>query len=189
MPLIGIGWAGNPNFPHDDERSIGLAPLIPLLSISGVQFLSLQKDLRDGDEEILRRHPQVIHLGDKLGDFSDTAAIMSLINLVISSDTAPVHLAGALGRPVWILLKHTADWRWLLDRDDNPWYPTARLFRQRIAGDWDAVVRQVAKALKASQLIAGAAARLSNKTPRPVIVAIRAHANMIIPMPIPLIYT
>ena len=151
MPLIGIGWAGNPNFPHDDERSIGLAPLIPLLSISGVQFLSLQKDLRDGDEEILRRHPQVIHLGDKLGDFSDTAAIMSLINLVISSDTAPVHLAGALGRPVWILLKHTADWRWLLDRDDNPWYPTARLFRQRIAGDWDAVVREVAKALKASQ--------------------------------------
>jgi tetratricopeptide (TPR) repeat protein len=150
MPLIGIGWAGNPNFPHDDERSIGLARLAPLLSIQGAQFLSLQKDLRDGDEEILRRHPHLIHFGDKLDDFSDTAAIMSLIDLVISSDTAPVHLAGALGRPVWVLLQHSPDWRWMLDRNDNPWYPTARLFRQPTSGDWDEVVRQVALALTAS---------------------------------------
>ena len=148
---VGIGWAGNPNFPHDDERSIGLSPLVPLLSIPGVQFLSLQKDLRDGDEEILRRHPHIIHLGDKLDDFDDTAAVMSLVDLVISSDTAPVHLAGALGRPVWILLKHTADWRWLIDREDNPWYSTARLFRQSKVGDWESVVGQVAAALETSQ--------------------------------------
>jgi len=143
IPRIGVGWAGNPNFIHDNDRSIGLARFAPLLSVPGVQFLSLQKDLRDGDEEILRRHPHVIHLGDKLDDFSDTAAIMSLVDLVISSDTAPVHLAGALGRPVWILLKHTADWRWLADREDNPWYPSARLFRQPAPGDWASVVARV----------------------------------------------
>ncbi len=81
----------------------------------GLQFVSIQKDLRAGDQEILRNHPQLIHLGDKLADFSDTAAIMSQLDLVISSDTAPVHLAGALGRPVWVLLEHVSDWRWTLD--------------------------------------------------------------------------
>ena len=80
-PRVGIGWAGNPEFPADRPRSIGLRPLLPLLSVPGVQFISLQKDLRAGDEELLRQHPQVLHLGDKLEDFSDTAAIMSLLDL------------------------------------------------------------------------------------------------------------
>jgi hypothetical protein len=134
---VGIGWAGNPIFRGDKSRSIGLPHLVPLLSVPGVQFISLQKDLRSGDEELLRQHPQVIHLGDRLDDFAETAAIMSLLDLVISSDTAPVHLAGALGRPVWVLLQDVPDWRWLLDRDDSPWYPSAKLFRQPAAGDWD----------------------------------------------------
>jgi ADP-heptose:LPS heptosyltransferase len=118
-----------------------------LLSVPGVQFISLQKDLRSGDEELLRQHPQVIHLGDRLEDFNDTAAVMSLLDLVISSDTAPVHLAGALGRPVWVLLHYVPDWRWLLDRDDSPWYPSARLFRQPAAGEWDSVVAKVSEEL------------------------------------------
>jgi Glycosyltransferase family 9 (heptosyltransferase) len=96
----------------------------------------------------LRQHPEVLHIGDKLRDFSDTAAVMSLLDLVISSDTAPVHLAGALGRPVWILLQHSPDWRWLLDGDDTPWYPTAKLFRQLKANDWESVVERVADELE-----------------------------------------
>jgi hypothetical protein len=148
---VGIGWAGNPNFRTDKSRSIGLPRLLPLLSVPGVQFISLQKDLRCGDEELLRQYPQVIHLGDSLDDFSDTAAVMSLLDLMISSDTAPVHLAGALGRPVWVLLRHVPDWRWLLDRDDSPWYPSARLFRQTVAGDWDGVVAKVIEDLSRMQ--------------------------------------
>jgi len=151
-PRVGIGWAGNPEFIADRSRSIGLRPLLPLLGVPGVQFISLQKDLRDGDEDLLRQHPHVLHLGDQLEDFNDTAAIMSLLDLVISSDTAPVHLAGALGRPVWVLLQKQPDWRWMFDRDDCPWYPSATLFRQPTAGDWDSVVGEVTAALKAPHL-------------------------------------
>jgi tetratricopeptide (TPR) repeat protein len=151
IPRIGVVWGGNPDFSNDRSRSIGLAPLQGLFATPGFQFVSLQKDLRGGDEEILRNHPQVIHLGDKLADFSDTAAIVSSLDLVISSDTAPVHLAGALGRPVWVLLDHVSDWRWMLNRDDSPWYPTARLFRQKVAGDWGGVVQEIAAAVKSEQ--------------------------------------
>jgi tetratricopeptide (TPR) repeat protein len=152
LPRVAIGWAGNPNFPGDRSRSPGLPPLLPLLSVPGVQFISLQKDLRAGDEELLHQCPQVIHLGDQLEDFSDTAAIMSLVDLVICSDTAPVHLAGALGEPVWVLLERSPDWRWMFERTDNPWYPTARLFRQPSEGDWDGVIKQVVMALQNQQV-------------------------------------
>ena len=152
MPRIGVVWGGNPEFEGDKTRSIGLAPLVPLLSTSGFQFVSIQKDLLPGDLEILRDHPQVTHLGNKLADFSDTAAVMSLLDLIISSDTAPIHLAGALGRPAWVLLQRTPDWRWMLERDDNPWYPSARLFRQPTAGDWASVVEQVISALNSRQI-------------------------------------
>jgi tetratricopeptide (TPR) repeat protein len=142
-PRIGIAWAGNATFSGDATRSIGLQRLAPLLSLPHFQFVSLQKDLRAGDDEILRKHPDVVDLGNRLVDFSDTAAIMSLLDLVISSDTAIVHLAGALGRPVWVLLEHLPEWRWLLGRDDSPWYPSARLFRQPASGDWESVVSRV----------------------------------------------
>jgi ADP-heptose:LPS heptosyltransferase len=142
-PRIGICWAGNPNFRADLSRSIGLSPLLPLLANADVQFFSLQKDLRAGDAEILRNNPQITHLGQEIETFSDTAAIVSLMDLVISSDASVVHLAGALGKPIWILLQFVPDWRWLLDRDDNPWYPTARLFRQDDTRAWDNVIARV----------------------------------------------
>jgi ADP-heptose:LPS heptosyltransferase len=124
-----------------------LARLRPLLSVAGVAFLSLQKDFRAGDRELLRDHPAIVDLGDAIEDFSDTAAIVSLLDLVVSSDTSIAHLAGALGKPVWILLQCAADWRWLADRDDCPWYPTARLFRQPAMDDWESVLQQVQAAL------------------------------------------
>jgi ADP-heptose:LPS heptosyltransferase len=114
-----------------------------LLSAEGVEFLSLQKDLRPGDREALQAHPQLTHLGDAIEDFDDTAAIISLLDLVIGSDTSVVHLAGALGKPIWILLQYAADWRWLTGRSDSPWYPTARLFRQPQRGDWSSVIEIV----------------------------------------------
>src|SRR5262249_48564709 len=140
---VGLNWAGNPTFHRDAIRSIGLRPMLPLLAQSGVQFFALQKDLRDGDAEILRDHPGVTGLGDQIESFADTAAIISQLDLVISSDTSVVPLAGALGKPVWVLLQHVPDWRWLLDRDDSPWYPTARLFRQTEIGDWSGVIQRV----------------------------------------------
>jgi hypothetical protein len=145
---VGVAWAGNPEFVDDETRSIGLANLAPLFSTKRVHFVSLQKNLRNGDREILQNHPQVTHLGDAIADFRDTAAIMSQLDLIITSDTSVAHLAGALGRPVWILLQFSPDWRWLLDRTDSPWYPTARLFRQRQLADWERVVEQVREALQ-----------------------------------------
>jgi tetratricopeptide (TPR) repeat protein len=144
---VAINWAGNATFRHDDSRSIGLARMLPLVARSDVQFFGLQKDLREGDADMLRGHPEINALGQDIESFADTAAIISLMDLVISSDTSVVHLAGALGKPVWILLPFVPDWRWLLDRDDSPWYPTARLFRQMEIGGWNAVVDRVAAEL------------------------------------------
>jgi tetratricopeptide (TPR) repeat protein len=151
LPRVGVAWGGNLEFVDDKTRSIGLAPLAPLLSTPGFQFVSIQKDLRAGDEQFLQNNPQVLHLGDQIVDFEDTAAIMSLLDLIISSDTAPVHLAGALGRPVWVLLQRTPDWRWMLEREDNPWYPSARLFRQVTAGDWDGLVKKAIVGLNSAR--------------------------------------
>jgi ADP-heptose:LPS heptosyltransferase len=147
MRRIGIGWAGNPAFVYDAERSLGLTRMLPLLSRTDVQFVSIQKDLREEDADILRAHPQIKLVGDAIDSFADTAALIASLDLVISSDTSVVHLAGALGKPVWILLQFVPDWRWLLDRTDCPWYPTARLFRQADRDRWDPVVADVARAL------------------------------------------
>jgi len=155
---VGINWAGNPAFLHDESRSIGLAGMLPLLAQSDVRFFALQKDLRDGDGEILRRHPGIEPLGGEIESFADTAAIVTHLDLVISSDTSVVHLAGALGRPVWILLQFVPDWRWLLDRGDSPWYPTARLFRQAELGDWSGVIEKVSAELR----VAAASCRSAN---------------------------
>ena len=100
--------------------------------------------------ELLGSHPEIEALGQDIESFADTAAIVSLMDLVISSDTSVVHLAGALGKPTWILLPFVPDWRWLLDRNDSPWYPTARLFRQTKLGDWSGVVERVASELSAA---------------------------------------
>jgi tetratricopeptide (TPR) repeat protein len=140
---IGIAWAGNPAFAGDQTRSIGLTRFSPLLSVAGVEFLSLQRDLREGDRDILRSHSHVLQVGDPIEDFDDAAAIMSSVDLVISSDTSVAHLAGAMGKPVWVLLQYDADWRWLVGRSDSPWYPTARLFRQPGIDDWESVVARL----------------------------------------------
>jgi len=147
-PLVGVAWAGRPTYGGDKTRSIGLVRLAPVLSVPGFQFVGIQKDLREGDREILSTYENLTWLGDKLTDFADTAALMAQLDLIISSDTSVVHLAGALGKPVWILLEHTPDWRWLLDRADCPWYPSARLFRQAKAGDWDSVILEVIDAMQ-----------------------------------------
>jgi Tetratricopeptide repeat/Glycosyltransferase family 9 (heptosyltransferase) len=146
-PKVGIAWAGSRN--NDRNRSISLRDVLPLLAQTGVQLFSLQKDLRDGDAEFLHDFGQVTHLGGELATFDDTAAIVSRLDLVVSVDTSLAHLAGALGKPVWVLLPFFPDWRWLLDREDSPWYPTARLFRQERVGDWKSVIMRVAVALSA----------------------------------------
>ena len=104
--------------------------------------------MRDADREVLRGLPNLIHLGDDVRDFADTAAIISLLDVVVSVDTAVAHLAGAMGRPVVILLPHAADFRWMRDRDDSPWYPTAKLLRQPAFGDWDSVIARLPDELR-----------------------------------------
>ena len=122
-----------------------LRDLLPLLDIDAT-FVSLQKEIRAGDAETLASC-DMLRFEQELGDFSDTAALISQLDLVISVDTSVAHLAGALGKPVWILLTHVPDWRWLLDRDDSPWYPSARLFRQRETREWGSVTMRVREAL------------------------------------------
>ncbi|MGQ9371070.1 tetratricopeptide repeat protein [Azospirillum sp. ST 5-10] len=148
-PAVGLVWAGNPVFPADRARSPGLAALRPLLAVPGVRFYALQVGAGRRDLEGAALPPGFTDLGPEIGDFADTAAIMVNLDLVVSSCTAPAHLAGALGVPVWVLLSHWPDWRWLLQRDDSPWYPSARLFRQPAPGDWAGVSEAAARALAA----------------------------------------
>lgn len=147
-PRIGLTWSGNPAHLNDPHRSIPLPLLLPLLSDPAFHFVAVQKELRDADALALMRYDRVSLAGERLIDFSDTAALIATLDLVITVDTSVAHLAGALGRPVWILLPLSPDWRWLLDRADSPWYPSARLFRQPASGDWGSVVAQVQAALQ-----------------------------------------
>jgi tetratricopeptide (TPR) repeat protein len=140
---VGIAWAGNPNHPSDLDRSIPLKSILPIVGVEGARYFSLQKDLRDGDKEILDVTSEIVQLDQAMNDFEDTAAIMMSLDLVISCDTSIVHVAGALSRPIWVLLPFSPDWRWLLDRNDSPWYPTARMFRQKSIGEWSTVTNDV----------------------------------------------
>jgi tetratricopeptide (TPR) repeat protein len=141
-PRIGLAWAGNPAFRSDHNRSIGLARLLRVVNAIDAQFVCVQKNVGEDDKSLLRAS-NILEYESHIGDFVDTGALMHCLDLIISSDTSVVHLAGALGRKVWILLHYDAEWRWLADRADSPWYPSARLFRQRAPGDWDSVVDQV----------------------------------------------
>ncbi len=146
---IGLAWRGSAALKNDANRSLaGLSTLAPLWSVPGAVFVSLQKG--SGEEEADKAPPgqPIIPLGAGIADFADTAAIIDQLDLVISVDTAVAHLAGALGKPCWVLLPRIGtDWRWLRDRDDSPWYPTLRLFRQGEGETWDAVIVRVAEAL------------------------------------------
>jgi tetratricopeptide (TPR) repeat protein len=142
-PLVGIAWAGRRTHHNDHNRSVPLARLAPALRQSGMRFVSLQRDLRAGDSEILRGLPNMLDPGAAPEDFADTAALISRLDAVISVDTAVAHLAGALGKPLYLLLPHAADFRWLRGRDDSAWYPSARLLRQPAPGDWESVTAQL----------------------------------------------
>jgi len=146
-PRIGLVWSGRPAHKNDQNRSISLRSLLPLLDIEAT-FVSLQKDVRSDDAAVLKERNDVLNFGDELKDFSNTAALILQLDLVISVDTSVAHLAGALGAPVWILLPYSPDWRWLLDRDDSPWYPSVRLFRQQQIGNWAGVIDQVKNELR-----------------------------------------
>ncbi|PZV17506.1 MAG: hypothetical protein DCF22_03530 [Leptolyngbya sp.] len=145
---IGLVWSGNTGNPYNRNRAVPLASLLSLADLPGIELYSLQKDLVDNDETLLRSHPQVHDLRDLLTDFVDTASLIQQLDLIISVDTAVTHLAGALGKTTWLLLPFAPDWRWMLHRDDSPWYPTVQIFRQPTAGDWDSVLQQVRIALE-----------------------------------------
>jgi len=146
---VGLAWSGKPTHKNDHNRTVALSHLAPLLSQEGCEFICLQKEFRDADRPLLATLPQLCCPGEAFADFADTAAVMASLDLVITVDTAIAHLAGALGKPVWILLSHVIDWRWLLEREDSPWYPTARLFRQPAGGGWDSVIIRTQQALAA----------------------------------------
>ena len=145
---IGLVWAGNADHPNDANRSAPLAAFAPLLALPGNQFFSLQVGPRTGDLSQLTGAALITDWSPHLGDFRDTAAALATLDLLITVDTSVAHLAGALGRPVWMLLPYAPDWRWLLQREDTPWYPTVRLFRQPAPGDWGSVIAELVKALQ-----------------------------------------
>ncbi len=146
---VGLCWAGNPAAQSiDGRRSVRLARLAPLGAVAGVHFISLQKGVAGADTAEPPRGMVIHDWTDELRDFADTAALIEALDLVITVDTAVAHVAGALGRPVWILSRFDACWRWLDGRDDSPWYPTARLFRQTAPGAWDKVIGRICDALR-----------------------------------------
>lgn len=145
-PRIGLVWSGNPQHKNDHNRSIPLRLLKPLFELD-VEFHSLQVEVRSEDQASLAELPIHTH-SEALHDFADTAALVSELDAVIAVDTSVTHLAGALGKPIWILLPCVPDFRWLLGRNDSPWYPTARLFRQTALGDWEGVIQNVVAELR-----------------------------------------
>jgi tetratricopeptide (TPR) repeat protein len=147
---VGVAWSGNPKFPGAAAKTCSLGQLQGLLEMPGCTFVSLQKGDAASEIDRLGLSSRLKDVSGELADFADTAAVVVNLDLVISIDTAVAHLAGALGKPLWVLLPYSADWRWLTQREDSPWYPSARLFRQSRAGDWDSVLRDVCNALTAA---------------------------------------
>lgn len=140
---VGLCWSGNPRHMNDRQRSVDLGRMRATLAVPGCRFFALQPHKRAGDEEVLAQWPQAVDAGPQLHDFGETAALIEALDLVVTVDTAVAHLAGALGKPVWILLHHGPEWRWMLERSDSPWYPTAKLYRQPPGADWGPVLARV----------------------------------------------
>ncbi|MBC7859932.1 MAG: glycosyltransferase family protein [Burkholderiaceae bacterium] len=143
LPRIGLAWAGSAGHDNDAARSI---PLLTLMRLVGenAQYVSIQKDLGALDRLLLARQSALLHFAEAQTDFAETAALIANLDLVVTVDTSVAHLAAAMGKPVWILLPWAPDWRWMLERADSPWYPSATLVRQPKAGDWDSVLARVA---------------------------------------------
>ena len=150
-PRIGVVWSGGATHKRDQYRSMELQQFLAIFS-PDAEWICLQKEIREKDFAILRQFGRIAFFGDDLRDFSDTAVLLDLMDLVITIDTGVAHLAGAMGKPVWILLPYNPDWRWLLDRNDSPWYPSARLFRQQQIGNWATVTDQVKNQLRSAIL-------------------------------------
>jgi len=145
---IGIVWAGKPTHQNDKNRSCRFTDFIELLGVPGVTVYSLQKGPREADITENGCSALVLNLGNRLDDFADTAAVIQQLDMVITVDTSVAHLAGALGKPVWVLVPFAPDWRWMTETDTSPWYPTMRLFRQKKYGEWDSVFVEVRRALR-----------------------------------------
>jgi ADP-heptose:LPS heptosyltransferase len=145
-PRVGIVWSGNPDHHNDWNRSIPLNEFIKLGS-PHYQLVSVQKNISTADHALLSDHPDILHFENDLNDFSDTAALCKLLDLVITVDTSVAHLSGALGKETWILLPKNPDWRWLLMRVDTDWYPCAKLFRQEALLNWSSVINRVKRDL------------------------------------------
>jgi Flp pilus assembly protein TadD len=145
-PRAGLAWSGRVTHGNDRNRSIPLASLGGICR-AGWQWVSLQKEVRERDAAALAAHPEILDCAAVLTDFAETAALIEALDLVVTVDTAVAHVAGALGKPVWVLLPFAAEWRWLVGREDSPWYPTARLFRQPAPGDWASVLACVGREL------------------------------------------
>ncbi|WP_374318068.1 tetratricopeptide repeat protein [Aquabacterium sp.] len=147
-PRVGLAWSGNTAHVDDAKRSLAFAQLATVLG-SDIDWVVLQKDIRSADQTALAQHPHVCHFGAQLNDFTDTAALCNLMDVVVSVDTSVAHLAATLGKPTWIMLAHNPDWRWLLAREDSPWYPAARLYRQSVPGDWAGMLQKIRADLSA----------------------------------------
>jgi ADP-heptose:LPS heptosyltransferase len=143
---VGLAWAGNSQHVNDHNRSIAFEQLLPLLD-TNAQWFSLQVGERAND---VAADPfkRITNHSDLLTNFAETAGMIASLDLIVSVDTAVAHLAGALGKPVWLLVPFVPDWRWLTEREDSPWYSTLRLFRQRARGDWHEVIQRVCAALR-----------------------------------------
>jgi hypothetical protein len=141
-PRIGLVWSSQTKHYNVQNRNVQLSSLVKHLPPE-FDYVSLQKEVMDDDRATLRSHPNIAHYGDELKDFSDTAALCELMDLVISVDTSVAHLSAALGKPTWVLTSFSPSWRWLLDRTDSPWYPSVKLYRQEAIGQWESVFERV----------------------------------------------
>jgi tetratricopeptide (TPR) repeat protein len=147
QPRVGLVWSGSSTHKNDHNRSLALASLMAALP-TGLRYISLQQAIRPADQVVLDSCPWMEHFGAELVDFTDTAALCDLMDVVISVDTSVAHLAAALGKPTWILLPYAGDWRWMLDRSDSPWYPSAKLYRQKTPGEWGEILQRVGSDLR-----------------------------------------
>jgi Flp pilus assembly protein TadD len=147
-PRVGIAWSGRPTHPNNARRSIRLETLAPILSNTDIDFVVLQKPFPEEDRAYAATLPNLHNISDDLENFAETGAVIAGIDLVLAVDTAVVHLAGAIGKPAWVLVPNPADWRWMVGREDNLWYPSLRLFRQEKPNDWAPVIARAAAALR-----------------------------------------
>jgi tetratricopeptide (TPR) repeat protein len=140
---VGLVWSSMSSFKNDSQRSLALSDFVQALPLEGFEYICLQKEIKECDKAFFKQYPHIQFFGDELNDFSDTAALIENLDLVISTCTSIPHLSGALGKKTWVLLSNVPDWRWLMNREDSPWYPSTKLYRQSTTGDWGSVLNHV----------------------------------------------